>query len=141
MKKKMYIMVVDDDEAIRALLRRALELAGYSVALASDGNSALSLMEERKPDLVLLDIIMPGISGLEVLYHVRKHSTVPVIVLTAKQEATTAKTALLLGADDYVRKPFSIQELLARVKAKLRRAEAGAWRTISDISDQPLVRM
>jgi len=117
-------MVVDDDQAILILLKRILEPEGYDVALATDGNSALALMKERRPDLVLLDITMPELDGFQVLDLIRQRSNIPVIMLTGRDEVTTLRDALVLGADDYVRKPFSTRELLARIRAKLRRAGA-----------------
>jgi len=94
---------------------------GYDVITASDGSSALELLEEYKPELVILDIMMPGLDGFQVLDLIRKRSNVPVIMVTARGEVTSLRDALVLGADDYVRKPFSVRELVARVRAKLRR--------------------
>ncbi|MFB0556954.1 MAG: response regulator transcription factor [Dehalococcoidia bacterium] len=121
MKKRTSIMVVDDEQAIRNLLSRILESEGYSVVGAADGESALALLERQKPDLAILDIMMPGLNGFQVLDLIRQHSNIPVIMLTAKREVTALRDAVTLGADDYVRKPFSTRELLARVQAKLRR--------------------
>ncbi|MFH0769275.1 MAG: response regulator transcription factor [Chloroflexota bacterium] len=125
MAKKESILVVDDEETVRSLVKRIMQDAGYDVITAANGEEALSILSQQKessPDLVILDIMMPGISGLEVLDIIRKRFDIPVIILTAKREVTTARDALVLGADDYVRKPFRPGELLARVKAKLRRA-------------------
>ena len=122
MRKHMCIMVVDDEQAILRLLKRTLEPEGYGVVLADNGRSALTLLEEHWPDLVILDIMMPGLDGFQVLDFIRQRSSVPVIMLTARGEVTTLRDALSLGADDYVRKPFRTQELLARIRAKLRRA-------------------
>ena len=122
MKKHLCIMVVDDEQQILRLLKRILESEGYDVALASNGSSALVLLEEDRPDLIILDIMMPGLNGLQVLDLIRQHSNVPVIMLTGRCEVTTLRDALALGADDYVRKPFGTLELLARIRAKLRRA-------------------
>ncbi len=122
---KASILIVDDEETIRSLVKRIMQDAGYDVITAANGEEALSILSQQKepnPDLVILDIMMPGISGLEVLDIMRKRFDIPVIMLTAKQEVTMARDALVLGADDYVRKPFRPGELLARVKAKLRRA-------------------
>ncbi len=121
MKKRPCIMVVDDDEAILRLLTRTLEPEGYRVVPVADGQSALALMEECQPDLLILDIMMPGLNGLQVLSRLRQRSDVPVIMLTAKQEDTVVQAALIAGADDYVKKPFHTKELLARIRAKLRR--------------------
>ena len=122
MKKYPHIMVVDDEQAILRLLNRTLEPEGYGVIAADNGITALDLLEEHRPDLVILDIMMPGLDGFQVLDLIRQRSSVPVIMLTAKREVSTARDALGLGADDYVRKPFHTQELLARIRAKLRRA-------------------
>jgi len=121
MKKHTCIMVVDDEQAILRLLSRTLEPEGYGVVVADNGRSALELLEEHEPDLVILDIMMPGLDGFQVLDLIRQYSNVPVIMLTARVEVTTLYNALVLGADDYVRKPFRTQELLARIRAKLRR--------------------
>ncbi len=124
MKKHTCIMAVDDEQEILRLLKRILEPEGYDVVVAADGRSALALPEEEEPDLILLDIMMPGLNGFQVLGLIRQHSNIPVIMLTARGEVTTLRDALSLGADDYVRKPFGREELLARIRAKLRRAEA-----------------
>jgi len=89
--------------------------------IAANGSSELALLEEWKPDLVILNIIMPGMDGFQVLDLIRQRSNIPVIMLTARREVTTLHDALALGADDYVRKPFATRELVARVRAKLRR--------------------
>ncbi|GAF75452.1 unnamed protein product [marine sediment metagenome] len=122
MKKHTYIMVVDDEQAILRMLSRTLEPEGYGVILADNGSSALELLEECRPDLVILDIMMPGLDGFQVLDLIRQRSNIPVIMLTARGEVTTLRDALSLGADDYVKKPFGTRELLARIRAKLRRA-------------------
>ncbi len=123
MKKHTCIMVVDDEQAILRLLSRILEPEGYRVVVADNGSSALALLEEHGPDLVILDIMMPGLDGFEVLEFIRQRSDIPIIMLTGKQEATSVRDALISGADDYVKKPFRTRELLARIRAKLRRAE------------------
>lgn len=127
MEKHPCLMVVDDEPAILTLLKRTLEPEGYSVILADSGRTALALLEERRPDLVILDIMMPGIDGFQVLDLIRQRSNVPVIMLTARREVTSLSKALGLGADDYVRKPFGRGELLARIRAKLRRAGGGKY--------------
>jgi len=121
MKKHPCIMTVDDDQGVLRLLKRVLEPEGYDVIIADNGTVALELFEEYMPDLVILDIMMPGLDGFQVLGLIRQRISVPVIMLSAKREVDTVRDALVLGADDYVRKPFHTQELLARVKAKLRR--------------------
>lgn len=121
MKKRTSIMVVDDEQAILSLLSRILESEGYSVVGAADGESALALLERQEPDLAILDIMMPGLNGFQVLELIRQHSDIPIIMLTGNREVTALRDAVALGADDYLRKPFSTRELLARVRAKLRR--------------------
>jgi DNA-binding response OmpR family regulator len=123
MKNCPRILVVDDELMILNLLERTLKPSGYDVILASDGVSALKLLDQHSPDLVILDIMMPGLNGFQVLRLMRQRSSVPVIMLTAKREAETVRDALNVGADDYVRKPFGREELLARIRAKLRRAQ------------------
>jgi DNA-binding response OmpR family regulator len=122
MKKHPTIMVVDDDAVIVKMLERILRLEGYDVITAGDGKAALLLLEKAKPDLVILDIMMPGLDGIQVLQIMRQHSDVPVIMLTAKCEDFSVLQTLELGADDYVKKPFRTQVLLARIQSKLRRA-------------------
>ena len=122
MKKGPTIMVVDDDVAIVKMLERILRLEGYDVITAGDGKAALLLLEKAKPDLVILDIMMPGLDGVQVLQLMRERSNVPVIMLTARDEDFSIKQTLELGADDYVKKPFRTPVLLARIQAKLRRA-------------------
>lgn len=122
MKKRPTIMVVDDDAAIVKMLERILRLEGYDVITAGDGKAALLLLEKAKPDLVILDIMMPGLDGVQVLQLMRERSNVPVIMLTARDEDFSIKQTLELGADDYVKKPFRTPVLLARIQAKLRRA-------------------
>ena len=122
---KTTILVVDDEETIRSLIKQIMQDAGYDVTTAANGEEALNILsqqKERSPDLVILDIMMPGLNGLEVLDIIRGRFDIPVIMLTAKQAVTTVRDALDIGADDYVRKPFRTTELVARVKAKLRRA-------------------
>ena len=93
----------------------------YDVITAPDGNSALAMLEKQEPDLVILDIMMPDLSGFQVLDMIRKRSNIPVIMLTARGEEETLRDTLNLGADDYVTKPFSMQVLMSRIRAKLRR--------------------
>jgi len=124
MERQQLILAVDDEESILKLLRVNLGRDGYELVTASNGESALELLQERRPDLVLLDIMMPGLDGFQVLGLIRQRSNVPVIMLTARSERTTLRDALVLGADDYVTKPFSMSVLAARIKAKLRRAGA-----------------
>ena len=117
------ILVIDDDSIILQLIKDILESEGYDVTLAADGVAGMALLRETKPDMVLLDIMMPGPDGYQVLESIRQHSNVPVIMITAKRDIDSLEEAVHLGADDYVRKPFRPSELVARVRAKLRRVE------------------
>lgn len=120
------ILVVDDEPAVTDLISYNLHKARYRVLTAADGPSALDLARREKPDLILLDLMIPGMDGLEVCRCLRQESLVPVIIITARGEETDRVIGLELGADDYVCKPFSIRELLARIKAVLRRQRAAA---------------
>jgi two-component system, OmpR family, response regulator len=115
------ILVVEDDLSLQAALSYSLTKDGYQVTVAKDGAEAINQFHEKQPDLVLLDIMLPVMSGLEVCRIIRKESGVPIIMLTARAEEMDKITGLDLGADDYVTKPFSMRELLARVRALLRR--------------------
>jgi DNA-binding response OmpR family regulator len=115
------VLVVDDDDDIRGLVRELLERAGNDVIEAPDGNEGLRLFYSEQPDLVILDVSMPGLEGWEVLERIRELSDVPVLMLTARAEELDKVRGLRAGADDYVTKPFGRQELLARVDAGLRR--------------------
>jgi two-component system KDP operon response regulator KdpE len=116
------IVVVDDEPQILRSLRTALTAAGYDIQTAATGEEALRLLQGRLPDLVILDLMLPGISGLEVCRWLRERSPVPVLVLSARGEERDKVAALDLGADDYLTKPFGVEELLARIRATLRRA-------------------
>lgn len=123
------ILVVDDEINIRELVKFNLDKAGYKIIEASDGHSAVSMVRAEKPDLVILDLMLPGIDGLEVcrlLKGQRETSGIPIIMLTAKSEEIDKIIGLELGADDYMTKPFSARELTARVKAVLRRSQKDA---------------
>lgn len=117
------ILVVEDEERIRQFLKRGLTYEGYVVDAAVDGKSGLEKARDNPPDLVLLDIMLPGIDGLEVCRRLRAASAVPVLMLTAKESIEDRVAGLDAGADDYLVKPFSFDELLARVRALLRRAQ------------------
>jgi|SRR5438105_4333867 len=119
------VLVVDDDSDIRGLVRELLERAGHAVIEASDGNEGLRRFYSDQPDLVILDVSMPGLEGWDVLERIRELSDVPVLMLTARAEELDKVRGLRAGADDYVTKPFGRQELLARVDAGLRRRRAG----------------
>src|SRR5437660_151868 len=118
------ILVVDDEPQITRVLKTTLSSQGYSVRTASDGDQAVQLMKEWTPDLVITDLRMPNLGGLELCRHVRAKSRIPIIVLSVKGEERIKVEALDAGADDYVTKPFGVNELLARVRAALRRASA-----------------
>jgi len=117
------ILVVDDEPKIVKLVRVYLEQAGFEVVTAGDGQMALTVFRHEKPDLVVLDLMLPGIDGLDVCRIMRRESAVPIIMLTARAEEADRLIGLELGADDYVVKPFSPREVVARVKAVLRRVE------------------
>jgi DNA-binding response OmpR family regulator len=119
---KPRIVVADDEAHIRDVVRGYLEAEGFEVVLAADGNEALRVAAEGRPDLVVLDVTMPGLDGIEVLRRLRTVSDVYVIMLTARAEEVDKLVGLGVGADDYVTKPFSPRELVARIKAVLRRA-------------------
>jgi len=119
------ILVVDDEPSILDLVVAYLEKEGYEVLTAVDGVSGLKIARRQKPDLIVLDILLPGIDGLEVLAQLRRESDVYVIMLTAKTEETDKIVGLSVGADDYLTKPFSPRELVARIKAALRRLKGG----------------
>jgi len=123
---KPRILLVDDEHAIVESLRYALEKEGYEVLEAADGGEALELAKTKKPDVVLLDVMLPGMSGFEVCRVLRHESTVPILMITARADEPDRVVGLDLGADDYIVKPFSVREVLARVRAALRRAQAGA---------------
>lgn len=115
------ILVVDDEANIRRIVTSYLQREGFDVTEATDGDSCLDAFDRVSPDLVVLDVMMPGIDGIEVLRRLRRRSDVPVIMLTARAEETDEVIGLSVGADDYVAKPFSAKALVARVKAVLRR--------------------
>lgn len=116
------ILVVDDEESIRELIRFNLEKEGYTAVMAEDGPEALEIFRVNQPDLVLLDIMLPTMDGWEVCKAIRKESNTPIIMLTAKGDESERVSGLEMGADDYITKPFSPKELMARIKAVLRRA-------------------
>ena len=118
---KTKVLVVDDEQDILDLVRYHLEREGYQVVGCRDGKSALDLVGRDNPDLVILDLLMPGVDGLEVCRRLRRDSAIPIIMLTAKADEMDKVVGLELGADDYVTKPFSPRELVARVRAILRR--------------------
>jgi two-component system response regulator RegX3 len=120
------VLVVEDDEGIREMLKYNLAAAGFSVQEASDGAAGLRTARTSRPDLILLDLMLPGMSGFDFCRALRKNSRVPVIMITAKDAEVDKIVGLELGADDYITKPFSVREVLARVNAVLRRAQPEA---------------
>ena len=122
-KRKTTVLIADDDLQLLDLVTLNLELEDYGVLRASDGRQALERIERHNPDLVLLDVMMPRMSGFAVCHQVRAYSTVPIIIITARGQEQDKIRGLDLGADDYLIKPFSVGELLARVRAVLRRAQ------------------
>jgi two-component system, OmpR family, alkaline phosphatase synthesis response regulator PhoP len=125
------ILVIDDEPAVTDLLVYNLRKSGYEPLVAADGREALRLARHSQPDLILLDLMLPEIDGLEVCRELRKTSAVPIIMITARGEEIDRVVGLELGADDYVAKPFSMRELLARIKAVLRRAQPAEKETAS----------
>ncbi|MGE5672661.1 MAG: response regulator transcription factor [Mycobacterium leprae] len=120
------ILVVDDDEGIRQVVNTYLTSEGFTVLEAADGPEALRLWQERKPDLLVLDWMLPGKSGLDVAREIRSRGSTPIVMLTARSEEADMLLGLELGADDYLTKPFRMRELVARIRAVLRRSKPGA---------------
>ena len=133
------ILIVDDNREIVDSLGKLLAIEGYEILTAYDGMEALSVLEKSQPDLILLDVMMPRLNGLSALMKIRESHNIPAIMLSAKTEESDKVSGLLLGADDYITKPFETKELVARVKAVLRRApEADAAPSASDQPDDTL---
>lgn len=128
------ILVVDDEPSLRDALAYSLRLEGWNVVLAEDGPQALAIARSREPDLILLDVMLPGLDGLQVCRALRQVSNTPILFLSARGEEIDRVIGLELGADDYIAKPFAMRELIARVRANLRRAPAGA--AMSDLTGQ-----
>jgi len=129
------ILLVDDEQSIQTLLSYPLRKDGYEVVQATDGRQALERFDEQPFDLVILDVMLPRIDGLEVCRRLRSRSSVPIIMLTAKSEEIDKVVGLELGADDYITKPFSLREFSSRIKAALRRAEMS--RSVSMGGEEP----
>ncbi|MEI6502236.1 MAG: response regulator transcription factor [Armatimonadota bacterium] len=127
MAGKKRILLVDDDEALVASLGAGLADEGYAITSAGDGEAALRQLAEEQPDLVILDLMLPGLDGMSVCRMIRRGSPVPIIMLTAKGEDVDKVVGLEVGADDYVTKPFNFRELLARIKSALRRPEMDGY--------------
>ncbi len=125
MENRPLVLVVDDQPEITKLVALSLEAEGFRVVTASDGQEALANLADANPDAVLLDVMMPGMSGMDVLREVREHHPVPVVLLSARSSAASVSEGLDLGADDYVTKPFHPTELGARIRAVMRRARRG----------------
>jgi two-component system, OmpR family, response regulator MtrA len=119
------VLVVDDDQALAEMLGIVLRKEGYDVATCADGGRALAMFRELRPDLVLLDVMLPTMDGIEVARQLRVESGVPIVMLTARTDTKDVVAGLEAGADDYVVKPFKPQELLARIRARLRRVDTG----------------
>jgi two-component system response regulator MprA len=139
---RAHLLVIDDDEQLLTALRRALAYEGYDVAVAPSGEEGLRLARDAPPDLVVLDVRLPGIDGLEVCRRLRAGDDVPVLMLTARDEVADRVAGLDAGADDYLVKPFAVDELLARVRALLRRrtpATGGELR-LADLTLDPSTR-
>ncbi len=117
------VLVIEDDEAILKMVRRGLAYEGYQVDVAMDGESGLLLARDHPPDLVVLDLMLPGLDGMEVCRRLRAGGSTPILILTAKDQISDRVEGLDAGADDYMVKPFSLDELLARIRALLRRAQ------------------
>lgn len=127
------VLVVDDNDAIQKLVSVNLQIRGYAVDVAGSGEEALNLFKAGDYDLLILDLVLPGLGGLEVCTRIRQQSEVPIIVLSAREDEELKVQALDAGADDYVTKPFSHEELLARVRAVMRRAKSGGSDKLPEI--------
>ncbi len=119
-----HVLLIDDEEALRESLTYTLVKEGYQVTSAGDGMSALKLFHKQVPDVIILDLMLPGIDGMEICWRLRAYSDVPILILTAKDQDIDKIWGLEAGADDYITKPFNTRELLARMKAVLRRRAA-----------------
>jgi two-component system response regulator MtrA len=128
------ILVVDDEPTLRETLAEALDADGFRVVTAADGREALARFREHRPELVVLDLMLPGLSGIEVCRIIRQESDVPILMLTAKSSEVDKIVGLELGADDYVTKPFSLRELSARIRALLRRSEQVASEGLATVT-------
>lgn len=131
------ILIIEDEKQIARFIELELQHEGYVVEIQHDGREGLRAVEENVPDLILLDIMLPGINGMEVCRRIRQFSNVPIIMLTARDETTDKVMGLDLGANDYITKPFVIEELLARIRAALRKSEAAhpasQYLTVADL--------
>lgn len=139
MSENQRILVVDDEDRIRRLIRMYLEREGYDIEEAEDGDTALKMALETDYDLILLDLMLPGMDGIDVCEQVRKKKATPIIMLTARGEEANRVQGFEVGADDYVVKPFSPREVVHRVKALLRRASATAYLKTEQVASNALV--
>ena len=135
------ILIVEDEESLADSVRYNLEREGYTVTVARDGRAAMEVFRAAPPSLVILDLMLPELSGLDVCRAIRTESDVPIIMVTAKDSEADKVTGLELGADDYVTKPFSVRELVSRVRANLRRSAMRAPVNLEDVVDGGTVRM
>lgn len=136
---KMKVLIVDDDFNICELLRLYLEKDGFDTVIANDGEQAIKLFEDNKIDIIILDIMLPKLDGWQVCRHIRKNSNVPIIMLTAKSETFDKILGLELGADDYLAKPFDSKELLARIRAVLRRTGSESSSNTKEVRFENLI--
>lgn len=134
------VLVVEDDDTLLGVIKYNLDKEGYSVFTAADGAKAVEAARQARPDLVILDIMLPELNGLEVCRILRTETAVPIIMLTARSEEVDKVVGLEIGADDYMTKPFSMKELMARVKAMLRRAEMARQQGDSTTARQSIIR-
>ena len=136
---KTKILIIEDDQGILKFLKRGLSYEGYQVITAEDGEKGLDLAEDESPDLVILDLMLPGMDGLEVCQELRNSDDIPILMLTAKDKTSDRVTGLDMGADDYMVKPFEFRELLARIRALLRRTQPDQAKQL-DVEDLTLDR-
>ena len=134
-EKSLEILIVDDEPQILRVMRASLPPRGFTVRTASSGEEALEMIDKKMPDLIVLDLVMPGLTGLEVCRSIRKSSQIPIIVLSAKGSERDKVVALEYGADDYLTKPFGMNELIARIRAVLRRTVPGEETPILEASE------
>jgi two-component system response regulator RegX3 len=135
------ILLVEDESSLAESVRYSLEREGFGVIVAPDGRRAIERFRAEKPDLVILDLMLPEMSGIDVCRMIRQESTVPIVVVTAKDSEADKVAGLELGADDYVTKPFSVRELVSRVRAHLRRASMGSAPPVEEVLDGGPVEM